>query len=391
MTARNLLRTRDGHHAPVSFAELFFDLVFVFAITQLSHSLLAHLTPMGFIETGMLFLAIWWSWIDTAWCTNWLDPQRAPVRLLLFALMACGLAMSIAIPQAFGDRAALFAVGYSAMQVGRSLYMVAVLRAQDRANYVNFIRITIWAVAGAILWLAGGFASAEARIWFWAAALLLDTSAPAMGFRVPGLGVSTSSDWAVEGAHVAERCGLFVIIALGESILITGATFGSLAWTTPVLLGFASAFAATIAMWWVYFNLGAERGSQHIAHSDDPGAIARLAYTYLHLPIGAGIVLTAASDEMVLAHPTGHLDPLAAFCLIGGPGLYLLGNLLFKRAIAGFLAQSHIAGLALSLALGAWAAFGHPEPLMLSLGSTAILIFVAVWETIAAQTPKLSE
>ena len=391
MPARNLLRARDGHHAPVSFAELFFDLVFVFAITQLSHSLIEHPSPMGFIQTGMLFLAVWWSWIDTAWCTNWLDPQRAPVRLMLFALMACGLAMSIAIPHAFGDRAAMFAIGYSAMQVGRSLYMMAALRRHDRANYINFIRITIWAAAGAALWLAGGFASPEARLWFWAAALLLDTSAPAMGFRVPGLGVSTSADWAVEGGHVAERCGLFVIIALGESILITGATFGAMPWTTAVLLGFASAFLATVAMWWVYFNLGAERGSKHIAHSDDPGAIARLAYTYLHLPIGAGIVLTAASDEMVLAHPDGHADPLTAFCLVGGPGLYLLGNLLFKRAIAGSFPQSHLTGLALSVVRGGWAALGHPGPLTLSLGSTAILIVVAIWETAAARSPKLAE
>ena len=107
--------------------------------------------------------------------------------------------------------------------------------------------------------------------------------------------------------------------------------------------------------------------------------------------IGAGIVLTAASDEMVLAHPTGHADPLTAFCLVGGPALYLLGNLLFKRAITGVFARSHLAGLALSGGLGAWAALGHPSPLALSLGSTAILIFVAIWETVAAQVPDLTE
>lgn len=379
MTAANLLRRRDGNHARVSFAELFFDLVFVFAVTQLSHSLLEHPSPLGFLHTGMLFLAVWWSWIDTAWCTNWLDPERAPVRLMLFALMACGLAMSIAIPQAFGDRAALFAIGYSALQVGRSLFMMAALRPHDRGNYINFIRITLWAVAGAAFWLAGGFASPEARTWFWAAALLLDTSAPALGFRVPGLGASSTSDWVVEGGHVAERCGLFVIIALGESILITGATFGTTAWDTPVLLGFASAFLGTIAMWWIYFNVGAERGSHRIAHSDDPGSIARLAYTYLHLPIGAGIVLTAASDEMVLAHPNGHTDPLTALCIVGGPALYLLGNLLFKRSVGGWFQTSHLVGLALFAALGVAAI--STQPVTLSLGATAILLLVAVWET----------
>ncbi|NML07172.1 low temperature requirement protein A [Sphingomonas sp. G-3-2-10] len=388
MTTRNLLRQRDGNHARVSFAELFFDLVFVFAVTQLSHGLLAHPTPMGFVETGMLFLAVWWCWIDTAWCTNWLDPERTPVRLMLFGLMACGLAMSIAIPQAFGDRAALFAVGYSVMQVGRSLFMMAALRRQDPANYVNFIRITVWAAAGAVFWLAGAFVP-EMRIALWGIALLLDSSAPAFGYRLPGMGKSDSRDWVVEGGHVAERCGLFVIIALGESILITGATFSDLVWNTPVLLGFVSAFASTIAMWWIYFNIGAERGSHRIEHSDDPGSIARLAYTYLHLPIGAGIVLVAASDEMVLTHPDGHLTVLAAFCLVGGPALYLLGNLLFKRAIGNRVPLSHLIGLGLSAALGASFVL-HPTPLHLSMGSTAILVLVAMWETLSYRRGRKS-
>ena len=381
MTAASLLRQRDGRHARVSFAELFFDLVFVFAITQLSHSLLEHPSVLGFLQVGMLFLAVWWSWVYTAWATNWLDPEHIRVRLLLFALMAAGLAMAIAIPKAFGEQGALFAIGFAAIQLIRPAFLLLALRKQDCGNFRNFQRIITWSGVAAALWLWGGFVGPGLRIWLWATALAIEYAAPAAGFRVPFLGASRSTDWRVEGHHVAERCGLFVIIALGESILITGSTFTRTEWTAPVLAGFASAFVGTIAMWWLYFNIGAERASERIAHEADPGSTARLAYTYLHLPIGAGIVLTAASDEMVLAHPTGHTDPLTAFCLIGGPALYLLGNLLFKRATGGWAPFSHVIGLIL-LAIVAggtmWLA-----PVALSLGSTAVLVLVAVWETLS--------
>jgi len=134
-------------------------------------------------------------------------------------------------------------------------------------------------------------------------------------------------------------------------------------------------------MWWIYFNIGAARGSDQIAHHDDPGRVARLAYTYVHIPIGAGIVMAAASDEMVLAHPHGHAAPLVAACIVGGPALYLLGTLLFKRVTGGWFQVSHLAGLGLFAALGVAALW--LDPLMLSLGATAILMLVAVWETVS--------
>jgi low temperature requirement protein LtrA len=383
-----LLRMRDGNHARVSFAELFFDLIFVFAVTQLSHSLLAHHSLLGFVETGMLFLAIWWSWIYTTWLTNWLDPDRVPVRLLLFALMASGLGMAIAIPQAFGDRGGLFAVAF-ASQLIRPLFMIFALRAERGPVFHTFVRIFFWSGGAAAMWLWGGFADPHDRLWIWGIALGIEFAGPALGYWIPGLGAAKSTDWQVEGAHIAERCGLFVIIALGESILITGATFAEKSWTPPVLLGFASAFLGTIAMWWIYFNIGAERGSDRIAHHDDPGKVARLAYTYLHLLLVAGIVLTAASDEMVLAHPSGHTDPLTTFCLVGGPALYLLGNMFFKRVTgANNLPLSHLFGLGLSavLAIAAWPL--HLEPVTLSMAATAILILVAVSETLSFHTPK---
>ena len=133
---------------------------------------------------------------------------------------------------------------------------------------------------------------------------------------------------------MAERCGLFIIIALGESILVTGSTFSKADWSAWTISGFVSSFITSLAMWWIYFDLGAEAGSREIEDSDDPGRLARLAYTYLHLPIVAGVIVTAVGDEFVLAHPDGHGDVRTLLTVVGGPLLFLSGTLLFKRAVA---------------------------------------------------------
>ena len=329
------LRPREAHsHARVTNVELFFDLVFVFAVTQLSHHLLKNLTPMGTLHTCLLFVAVWWAWIYTSWVTNWLDPERTPVRLLLFGLMLAGLVLATSIPQAFGARGLQFAAAYVAMQVGRSLFMLWALGAASPSNRRNFQRITVWFAASGAFWLAGGVVGDNARFALWAIAFAIEFVAPSLGYFVPGLGRSTTGDWDIEGNHLAERCSLFIIIALGESLLVTGATFAELAWNPATMLAFVLAFIGTVAMWWVYFDTGAARGSQAIAHSEDPGRLGRLAYTYFHLPIVAGIVVSAVADELVLAHSTGHTELAAALTLLGGPALFLIGNLLFKSCFA---------------------------------------------------------
>jgi low temperature requirement protein LtrA len=242
----------------------------------------------------------------------------------------------------------------------------------------NFLRILAWLAASGLFWVAGGLANGELRLGLWLVALLIEYASPSLGFWVPGLGRSTTRDWNVAGGHLAERCALFIIIALGESILVTGATFADLAWTPITGAAFVVAFAGSAAMWWIYFDSGAERGSHHIAGADDPGRLARISYTYLHLPIVAGVVVTAVADELVLAHPEGHLEPAAMAAILGGPALYVLGNALFKASFAGRLPLSHLAGLGL-LAVLAPLASGW-TPLLLSAATTAALIVVAVWE-----------
>jgi low temperature requirement protein LtrA len=376
----SLLRPRsDDEQSKVTTIELFFDLVFVYAVTQLSHTLLHQLNLLGSLQVLLLFLAVWWVWIFTGWVTNWLDPERPVVRLALLALMLAGLLLSIALPQAFGEQGMLFAGAYVFMQVSRTLFMLWAIGDASPANTRNFQRIAVWLITSGILWLTGGLHQGLWRGGFWVAALAIEYLGPAMTFHVPGLGRSSTGDWNIDGGHLAERCSQFVIIALGESVLVTGSSYAGALREPLSLLAFVSAFIGSVAMWWIYFDIGAERGSRSIRQSDDPGRTARLAYTYLHLLIVAGIIVSAVADELTLRSPTESASWVEVAVLLGGPALYLLGNALFKKAVnATHLPLSHLIGLALLALL----ALTHARWSIVSLGvaTTAVLVIVALWE-----------
>jgi low temperature requirement protein LtrA len=380
-----LLRPLEpNQHSRVTYAELFFDLVFVFAVTQVSHTLLGRFTPLGALQTTLLFLAVWWVWVFTTWITNWLNPERTPVRILLFLMMLGGLVLSTSIPQAFEARGLWFASAYAAMQVGRTLFWLASIPPKRDALRWNAIRILAWLSASAVFWILGGFAHGKMRLYLWGVALAIEYVSPLARFWIPKYGASSLEDWYVEGGHIAERCAGFIIIALGEAIVVNGATFADLHWTATTVGAFASAFLASIAMWWIYFHKGADAGSELISKSSESGRLARSAYTYLHMPIVAGIILSAVADDLVLTHPTGHSDIRTVVSAIGGPLLFLVGTILFKYTIRGFLQLSHGAGIIALLVL-AWFAKGL-TPLMLSAATTALLIVVAVWESISLRS-----
>ncbi len=377
---RSVLREEGQSKATVGYAELFFDLVYVFAVTQLSHFLLGHHDLTGIVQTGILFLATWWAWIYMTWATNWLDPDRFWVRAMIFAMMLIGLLMGSAIPKAFGEGGLLFAAAYTASQVGRTLFVIQATRQERPEVSLSMTRAVVWFAAASPLWIAGGLSDPSTRVWLWAAALAIELAAPMALFRVPGLGVSKTTDFTVSGHHMAERCGLFIIVALGESILVTGATFAGLKFNAMTFAAFFVAFVGSVAMWWIYFDRGAERGAEHIEHQDDTGRIARGTYTYLHLPIVAGIIVAAVADEMLLAHPTGHLEPVFIASALGGPALFLAGCMAFKRTFAGFHPLSHIVGLGAFaiVAVAAWLL--HPVPFVVASIAVLILLAVAIWE-----------
>lgn len=241
--SQNLLRVRDGQGASVSFSELLFDLIYVFAVTQLSHYLLHHLTLTGALETLLLWFAVWLARQYTARVTNWFNPDTRQIRLLLFAIMLLGLFAAAALPQAFGERGLIFALFYVAIQVGRSVTVLRLL-VPGHPLKRNFHRILGWLCISAVFWIAGGLAEGNARLALWAVAVLCEYVSPMFGFRLPVLGRSdSSSEWSIEGHHLAERCQLFVIVALGETILITGATLSEMeSWNLPVLIASLVAF-----------------------------------------------------------------------------------------------------------------------------------------------------
>ena len=370
---RGLLRGEGERDHRVSSMELFFDLVFVFAFTQLSHHFLTHLDAGDAFQTALLLLALWWAWVDTAWFTNWFDPDRRPVRFVLIGLMVATLIMAIALPEAFGDRGLLFAIAFVGMQVGRFVFAVVATR-HDPGLHRNFERVLAWRAASGLLWLAGGLATGPARTPFWVAAVAMESLGPAYGFLTPGLGRSTTHEWHISGAHMAERCKLFLIIALGESILVTGATFGESDFTRAALAAFIVAFLGSVALWWVYFDLSFDAAERAFESSSDPGRLGRFAYTYLHIPMVAGIIVTAVGDELVIAHPLGHASPDTVATVLGGPALFLAGHLLFKRAVFGVWSISRLAAIA---ALSIVAVIGRDWP-PLALAIAIVLIIAAV-------------
>jgi low temperature requirement protein LtrA len=369
--------------------ELFFDLVFVFAVTQLSHTLLHQLTIENLVHVTLLFLAVWWVWMYTAWTTNWLDPERIPVRICLLLLTAAGLFLSVAIPSSFAERGIVFACAYVSMQVGRTLFVLWAVRGESERRVRNFQRIGAWLVVSGVIWIAGGLAEPDERLAWWTLALGIEVLGPWAQFWLPGLGRSSIADWDVDGSHMAERCALFVIIALGESLLVTGATFGELTWDTSVLVAFFSAVLGSILMWWIYFDTGAERAQHRIVHAGDPGRTARSAYSYVHVVIVAGIIVCAVADEVVLLHPD-HGGNAAFLAILGGPACYLLGAAWFKWLMNDRRTPplSHVIGLAL-IAMLAWPAFTHAiTPLICGIATTLIFGVVACWEAVALYSTR---
>lgn len=380
-----LIRDPGAAHVSVDFVELFFDLVYVLAVTQLSHFLLAHFGWLGLVEAAILFLAVWWAWTFTTWATNWLDPSRVPVRIMVFAIMLASLVMSASIPEAFGDRGLWFALAYVAIQVGRTVFLTWVMWRDRRILGISLLRVSVWFIASAPLWIAGGLTDPSARVWLWSIALAIEYLGPIAQFAVPGLGRSQTGDYAVTGAHMAERCALLIIIALGEGILVTGATFSEIAWEPWTIGSALIAFFGSVAMWWVYFDIGMRRGSERIQGDEDSGRIARNAYTYCHLPIVAGIVVTAVADEMLMKHPSGHASSAFLWVQLGGNALFLAGTMLFKRLTskARFFPLSHLVGLILIGLASFWANLALPSPMAVGAVAVAILFLVAIWEWVS--------
>jgi low temperature requirement protein LtrA len=369
----NLMRTRRGAER-VTNVELFFDLVYVFAVTQLSHYVLAHQTVTGALRAGLLLAMVWLLWVYTTWVTNWLDPQRIAVRVLLLALAGASLVLSAALPGAFAARGLAVGIAYAVMQIGRSGFTLIALKGRPLQR--NFQRIFVWCLVSGALAILGGIATRPAeRAVAWVAAVAVDLLGGIVGFYTPGLGRSTTRDWTIEGGHFAERCQAFMLIALGESIVVIGATLSGLARITiSEITAFAVALLSSAGMWWLYFDRSADEGARIIARSDDPGRLGRSAYHFIHPVMVAGIIVSAAADEVTLADPgaVGHAP--ASWMILGGVGLFLAGHAAFKAIIWRQVPWTRLAAVVILALLG----LAAPHLSALALGTCAAAVVVAV-------------
>jgi low temperature requirement protein LtrA len=354
--------------------ELFFDLVFVFAVTQVSHLLLENLTFEGAAQALFALLVVWWAWNYTTWVTNELDPDSFVVRLVLIGVMLASLVMAVAIPEAFGSRALLFVGAYVTIQVGRHTFLAFAASGPGTLERARAERILTWFVVSAVFWLAGGVADGDGRTALWLIALAIDYTAPLVLYWLPFRPRLSGSTWEVETAHFAERFQLFMIIALGETIIITGATTAALDLDAAVVTAFGLAFLSTAALWWLYFNYVARVAERRLALAPDRTRLARDGYTYMHVLLVAGVILAAVGDELVIAHPTDELPAAELAALAGGPALYLIAHVLFRLRMAGTLSWKRLAGAGACLGAGV---LGAAIP-AIAVAALLVAILVAV-------------
>ncbi len=366
-----------GEERAVTPIELFFDLVYVFAIGQLSHHLLEHVDLRTGAETVILALAVIYAWSATAWGANWLDPERPPVKLLLVGLMFASLLMSVAIPDAFGDRAWLFVTGYLLLMLGRAAFLIVALR--GRAQGEHFVNDLVWGLLTGCLWIAGAIVDGDARLVLWGLAIVT-TQAGAWALHwLPGRGRRIDLDNTdVSGEHLLERFRLFFLIALGETVLTTGAAFVSEPFEVERLLTLVVSFAGTVALWWCYFESAEPAGEEAAERSRDAGSIGWLGTWTLTLVVLA-LIAIAVGDELAIAHPSD--SPTLGFTILafGGPALFLLAQLFVFRETLDRIPRSR------PLALGALAILAVATAPLTQFAaiaaSTAVLVAVAIADT----------
>lgn len=323
--------------------ELFFDLVFVLAITQVT-VLLAEDLSAGGVLRGLLALAlIWWSWVGYAWLTNSIDVDDVRTRVSFFVAMAALTVVALSTPRAFGDDALAFALAYAvvrAMQVGLYAYGTDA----DDPNHGAILKLAPGFLAGALLVVGGALIGGAAQPWIWLLALTLDVATPF---------VFGTAEFQVHAGHFAERHGLIIIIALGESIVAIGSGLSAGTVDVRLVAGASLGVAAAAMLWWLYFDIVSVVAEHRLkqARGVERARLARDSFSYIHFPMVAGIVLLALGIKKVLLDENAQLHTVAAVALCSGPALYLAGHIAFRLRNVGTLNRQRLVTALLLLAL----------------------------------------
>jgi low temperature requirement protein LtrA len=368
-----------GDEHQVTPLELFFDLVFVFAITQVTR-LLADDPTWGGVLRGMLVLAaLWWAWTTYASLTSAMDVDEGAVRLAMLTATGAMLIVALAVPGAFADDAVLFAVAYLLVRLIH-LVLSAIGGRDDPNRRSALVRFAPTAIAGASLLVLAGFLEGNARIAVWVLALGVDYLGPV----VIGIG----RGWRIAPEHFAERHGLIILIALGESIIAIGVGAG-FELVPGVITAAMLGIVVVSALWWLYFDVAAIIARTRLVEAKglEQARLARDAYNYLHLPMVAAIVLFALGLKTVIGHVGDTLDTVPAVALCGGAALYLLGHIAFLLRATGYLFRRRTIGAVLLLALIP-AAVAIPALAALALVSTVCSLVVA-YEAIRYRTARV--
>ncbi|MDG4809767.1 low temperature requirement protein A [Micromonospora sp. WMMD1120] len=321
-----------------TFLELFFDLAFVVALTQVSHRF-AELHDdtgwalvLGLARTLLLFLALWLIWSHTVWITSRYEPERSIIQAVVIGTMLAGLVLAVALPGAMEERALPFAVAYLVVMLVRPLVVAAALRGHPR-RLVPF-RLAIWGTVSAPLWLAGAWGPDHLRLPLWAAAVAVDYLAWALGWPVPRLGASTVGRWRIAGSHLADRHQQMVLVALGESILVIGVVFGGADYSASRIAAFVVAFATSALLWRIYFHRAGLLLTEALDRASLPARLGT-ASERTHLLVVLSVLVTAVGYEMVIDHPFGPARPTWLLFVIGGPALFLAARMRLQNQIFG--------------------------------------------------------
>ena len=322
-------------------------------------------------------LAVFYAWAATAWGANWLDPDRLPVRVVLVWLMFASLLMSVAIGEAFDGRAWLFVTGYLLLQLGRAAFLIVALR--GRALSEHFVNDLIWGLFAGGLWVAGAIADGDARLVLWGLAVVATQGGAWALHWLPGRGRRVDlAHTEIAAEHLIERFRLFFIIALGETVLTMGTAFTNEPFELERLLALAIGFTGTVALWWCYFERSETIGAEAAETAEGAGAVGAWGTWTLTLIVLA-LIGIAVGDELAIAHPGDDATSGFTILAFGGPALFLLAQIIFRREAVGHVPRSR------PLALGALAILAIvTSPLTMIVGiaaSSAVLVAVAIADT----------
>lgn len=363
-----VLRREPEHPQQATFLELFFDLVFVLVLVQLSRGLSQNLAWSGAFQTLILALALWGVWVHTAELTDAFDPRQQPIQLVVVASMLGSLVLAAVTPQAFRGQGLVFAGGYLAIQLGRTLFVVLV--EAGRAARRRYLRQLAWFGASAVPWIAGATTHHSTRAALWTVAVIIDVVGVMLRFPKPRLDRAGSAEFAITGGHLAERYRHFFIIALGELILVTGLALSDSGLGAAHTAALVVSFATTATLWRIYIHRAGELLATAISTSRNPVLVA-LAMSYAHLTMVAGIVVIAVGQDLAIADPLGRTRPAVATVILGGPALYLAGRALLDYAVFARVSRNRLLGL---FALAAAAPLTPRLPPLLTAATAAVVL-----------------